>query len=129
MADVLTDEAFALSTSHFHRVGRADVAGYWIAALGAVYIPWNVGTLAGVLVGAATPNPSVLGLDVVFPAAMAGLSVGLIAGRREIVAAGAGALIGVVLSVVFGPGVGIVAGGLVGPAVGLAVPTHPGGGS
>ena len=36
--------------------------------------------------GQVVPDPRVLGLDIVFPAAMAGLAVGLATGRREIVA-------------------------------------------
>ena len=63
-----------------------------------MFIPWNLATLAGVLLGGAIPDPSRFGLDIVFPAAMAGLAVGLATGRREVVAAGAGAAIGVVLS-------------------------------
>ena len=90
MAHVLTDEAFALSAAHFQRIGRVDVPGYWIAAVVAVFIPWNLATIAGVLLGGAIPDPVTLGLDVVFPAAMAGLAVGLITGRRELVAACAG---------------------------------------
>ncbi|OGO55423.1 MAG: hypothetical protein A2V85_16200 [Chloroflexi bacterium RBG_16_72_14] len=122
MAHVLTDEAFALAATHFHRVGRADVPGYWIGAVVAVFIPWNLATLAGVLLGGAIPDPSRFGLDVVFPAAMAGLAVGLVTGRRELVAAGAGGAIGVVLSFLLGPAVGIVAGGLIGPLAGMAAP-------
>jgi 4-azaleucine resistance transporter AzlC len=122
MAHVLTDEAFALAATHFHRLGRADVPGYWIGAILGVFIPWNLATLAGVLLGGAIPDPSVFGLDVVFPAAMAGLAVGLATGRRELVAAGAGAAIGVALSVAVGPALGIVAGGLIGPLLGMAVP-------
>ncbi len=30
MAHLLTDEAFALSISHFRRLGRTDERGYWI---------------------------------------------------------------------------------------------------
>ena len=90
MAHVLTDEAFALAAAHFHRLGRVDLPGYWIGAILGVFIPWNLATLAGVLLGGAIPDPSVFGLDVVFPAAMAGLAVGLTTGRRELVAAGAG---------------------------------------
>ncbi len=67
MAHVLTDEAFALAASHFHRAGRVDVPGYWIGAILGVFIPWNLATLAGVLLGGAIPDPTALGLDVVLP--------------------------------------------------------------
>jgi len=122
MAHVLTDEAFALAATHFHRIGRVDVPGYWIGAVLGVFIPWNLATLAGVLLGGAIVDPSAFGLDMVFPAAMAGLAVGLATGRREIVAAGAGAAIGVLLSLLVGPSLGIVAGGLIGPLVGMTLP-------
>jgi 4-azaleucine resistance transporter AzlC len=122
MAHVLTDEAFALAATHFHRVGRVDIPGYWIGAVLGVFIPWNLATIAGYQLGSVIPDPAVLGLDIVFPAAMAGLAVGLMTGRREIVAAGAGAAIGVMASLVLGPSVGIVVGGLAGPLVGMAMP-------
>jgi predicted branched-subunit amino acid permease len=122
MSHLLTDEAFALTMSHFRRLGRADTWGYWVAAIGATFIPWNLATLAGVLVGGSIPEPDRFGIDVIFPAAMVGLAVGLISGRREIVAAVAGAGVGVAVGLVAGPAVGIIAGGLIGPAAGLAVP-------
>ena len=122
MSHVLTDEAFALAAAHFHRLGRVDTGGYWIGAVVGVFIPWNLATIAGGLLGGAIPDPTALGLDVVFPAAMAGLAVGLVTGRRELAAAGSGAAIGVVLSLLVGSAAGIVAGGLVGPLVGMAVP-------
>ena len=122
MAHVLTDEAFALSMAHFRRLGRVDERGYWIAAIASTFIPWNLATLAGVVLGGQIADPSRYGLDVVFPAAMAGLSVGLITGRRELVAAAVGASVGVVVSLAAGPGVGIVAGGLLGPLAGMATP-------
>jgi predicted branched-subunit amino acid permease len=81
-----------------------------------------VATLAGVLVGGSIPEPDRFGIDVIFPAAMIGLAVGLISGRREIVAAIVGASVGVGVALVAGPAIGIIAGGLIGPAVGLAVP-------
>ncbi len=122
MAHVLTDEAFALAATHFHRLGRVDIPGYWIGAIFGVFIPWNLATIAGVLLGGAIPDPSRVGLDIVFPAAMAGLAVGLATGRREVVAAGSGAALGVVLALLIGPALGIIAGGLVGPLVGMAIP-------
>lgn len=122
MAHLLTDEAFALSIAHFERLGRPDERGYWIAAIGSTFIPWNLATLAGVTLGAQIPDPARFGLDVVFPAAMIGLAVGLIAGRREVVAALGGAILGVLFSLMAGPGVGVIVGGLGGPLLGMAVP-------
>jgi 4-azaleucine resistance transporter AzlC len=122
MAHVLTDEAFALSIGHFSRIGRTDERGYWIAAIGGDWIPWNLATLAGVTIGGQIPDPSRFGLDIVFAASMIGLAVGLIIGRRELVAACSGAVIAVPTSLALGPAIGIIAGGLIGPLVGMAVP-------
>jgi 4-azaleucine resistance transporter AzlC len=87
MAHLLTDEAFALTIGHFRRLGRSDEWGYWVAAIGSTLIPWNLATLAGVLAGGSIPEPGRFGIDIIFPAAMVGLAVGLITGRRELVAA------------------------------------------
>jgi 4-azaleucine resistance transporter AzlC len=122
MAHLLTDEAFALAISHFRRLGRTDEGGYWIGAIGATFIPWNLATLGGVLLGAQIPDPGRLGIDIIFPAAMIGLAVGLITGRRELVAAIVGAGIAVVVALATSPAIGIVAGGVLGPLVGLLVP-------
>jgi len=96
MAHVLTDEAFALSLHHFRRLGRADVAGYWLAGA-LIFVPWNVATVVGVLGGQVIPDPKRLGVDVIFPAAMAGLAVLLVHGRRDVVAGG---LLGPVVAMV-----------------------------
>jgi 4-azaleucine resistance transporter AzlC len=122
MAHLLTDEAFALSISHFRRIGRSDERGYWIGAIVATFIPWNLATLGGVVLGAQIPEPGRLGIDVIFPAAMIGLAVGLITGRRELVAAIVGAGIAVTVALVSSPSIGIVAGGIIGPLVALLVP-------
>jgi 4-azaleucine resistance transporter AzlC len=122
MAHLLTDEAFALAMAHFKRLGRPDERGYWIGAIGATFIPWNLATIAGVYVGGSIPDPARFGIDVIFPAAMIGLAVGLVTGRRELVAAIAGAGIGVIAALLTSPSVGIILGGLLGPALGLLVP-------
>ena len=72
--------------------------------------------------GAQIPDPARLGIDVIFPAAMVGLAVGLITGRRELVAAIVGAAVAVAVALVSSPSVGIVTGGVIGPLVGLLVP-------
>jgi predicted branched-subunit amino acid permease len=124
-AHLLTDEAFALTIAHFRRIGRFDAFGYWWAAIATTLIPWNLATLAGVLLGGAIVDPGALGIDVIFPAAMGGLAVTLVTGRRELVAAVAGGLIGVAASVVWDPTIGVIAGGILGPLVGLLVPSRP----
>src|SRR6185503_19576639 len=120
MAHVLTDEAFALAIAHFRRIGRADVTGYWLGAIISTFIPWNVATLVGVSIGGSIPDPARFGLDVIFPAAMAGLAIGLITGRRELVAAISGAVIAVAIGLAWDPAAGIIAGGIIGPFVGMA---------
>jgi 4-azaleucine resistance transporter AzlC len=121
-AHLLTDEAFALSMAHFRRLGRTDFWGYWVAAFPIDFVPWVVGSLAGAVVGASILDPEALGIDVIFPAAMIGLAVLLVTGRRELVAAIVGAVVAVVVALQSSPSIGIIAGGLIGPAVGLLVP-------
>jgi 4-azaleucine resistance transporter AzlC len=122
MAHVLTDETFGLAIAHFRRLGRADMWGYWVAAA-FVCLPWPAATMLGVIGGQAIPDPTRLGLDVVFPAAMAGLAVGLVTGRRELVAAVVGGSIAVIVGIAAGgAAVGVVAGGLLGPLIALTVP-------
>src|SRR5919112_936361 len=121
LAHILTDEAFALAIAHFRRIGRGDVRGYFIGAIVSTWIPWNLATLVGVTVGRGIPDPERLGLDVIFPAAMGGLAVGLVTGRRELVAAISGALLGVAIGLAWDPAAGIIAGGLLAPLLGIAV--------
>ena len=124
MAHLLTDEAFALAISHFRRLGRTDTWGYWMGAFVFTFIPWNMATIGGVVLGAQIPDPARLGIDVIFPAAMIGLAVGLITGRRELVAAIVGAGVAVLVALATSPAIGIVIGGVVGPLVGLLVPAR-----
>ena len=76
---------------------------------------------AGVLLGGQIPDPARFGIDIIFPAAMIGLAVGLITGRararRRRSSAPASASSWRSLT---SPSVGIIVGGLVGPLVGLA---------
>lgn len=125
MAQVLTDEAFALAIAHFRRLGRGDVRGYWTGAIVSTFIPWNLATWVGVTVGGSIPDPNQFGLDVIFPAAMGGLAVGLITGRRELVAALSAAVIAVGVAMAWDPAAGIIGGGVIGPLIGMAI--RPGG--
>jgi predicted branched-subunit amino acid permease len=122
-AHLLTDEAFALSLAHFRRLGRLDLGGYWMAGIISTFIPWNLATIAGFLGGQLIESPEKYGIDVVFPAAMAGLAVGLVTGRREIVAITAGIAISLIVALAWDPRIAVVVGGLLGPLAGLALPS------
>jgi 4-azaleucine resistance transporter AzlC len=120
MAHVVTDETFALAMAHFRRLGRGDSVGYWIAAA-FVCLPWILATGVGYIGGEAIPDPRRLGLDVVFPAAMAGLAVALTTGRPELLAAVIGAILAIAVALAWDPAVAVILGGLIGPAVALAL--------
>ena len=122
MAYPLSDETFALTLGHFRRLGYADVRGYFLVAFAFEMAPWIVASIVGAALAGSIADPNVFGLDVVFPAAMAGLGVGLITGRREVAAAVSGAIVGVAFALLVDPAVGIVAGGVIGPVVGMFVP-------
>ena len=123
MAYPLTDETFALAISHFRRVGYADVPGYFLLGLGMDVLPWVVASMVGATLAGGIADPAIFGLDVIFPAGIAGLAVGLVTGRRELVAAVTGGIVGVATGLVIDPSAGIVAGGIVGPIVAMVLPT------
>jgi len=124
MAHVLTDEQFALTLSHFRRINTTDERGYWMAAMVGDFVPWVGASIVGAVIGAQIPDPAIFGMDVIFPAAMIGLAVGLITGRRELVAAMVGAGVAVLVALLSSPAIGIVAGGVIGPLIGLAIPAR-----
>jgi branched chain amino acid efflux pump len=118
----LSDETFALAISHFRRLGFADVPGYFLMGIGAEVLPWVVASMLGATLAGSITDPSVFGLDVIFPAAMAGLAVGLVSGRREVVAVLSAIIVSVVVALQSDPAIGIICGGVVGPLVGLLIP-------
>ncbi|MFM8998447.1 MAG: branched-chain amino acid ABC transporter permease, partial [Candidatus Limnocylindrus sp.] len=87
----------------------------------AIFVPWNLATLAGWLAGAALPDPATIGLDVAFPASMAGLAVGLVRDRAALVALVAGSAAAVGSALLINASAAVMIGGLLGPLVGLAV--------
>jgi predicted branched-subunit amino acid permease len=125
MAYPLSDETFAFTISHWRRIGYADVPGYFLLGLGMEVAPWVVASAIGAAIAGSIAEPAVCGLDIAFPASMAGLAVGLITGRREFAAAVTGALTGLAFGLLVDPAVGIVAGGVIGPLIGMLVPAGP----
>lgn len=71
-AQFVIDESTAMATS---QVDPADQRkGFWVAGL-AVFVCWNLGTLAGALGGDAIGDPERYGLDAAFPAGFVALVV------------------------------------------------------
>ncbi len=119
-AHFLTDESFALSMPGIRSLGRLDPTSYALA-VAVTFVPWVSATAVGYVGGELLPDPRAVGLDIVFPAAMAGLAVALVTERRSLVAAVSGASIGSALALLVQPAVGVIVGGLVGPLVALRV--------
>lgn len=119
MAHFLTDETFALALAHFRRIGGFDRRAYWLAAM-FIFVPWQLGSIVGYLVAGAV-DINRLGLDVAFPAAMAGLSLGMVTGHRDVAAAMGAVVVAVAVGLVGGPSLGLVAGAVIGPLFGLAI--------
>ncbi len=122
-AYLLTDECFALVMPAFRRLKRFDLPTYLIAAIASTWVPWVTASALGYLGGQLLPEPRALGIDVVFPTAMAGMSVALVTDRRSLVAAAAGASVALAVAITVQPSVGVLAGGLAGPMVALAIPS------
>ena len=54
---------------------------YWIAGV-TVFVTWNAGTLAGIVLAGSVGDPDVLGLDAAFPAGLLALLMGSLRERR-----------------------------------------------
>ena len=75
----LTDESYAVGAAHFLR-GDGSPAFQFGANL-ALYVVWGSFTLVGALIGSAIPDPTALGLDLVFPLTFLAMLVPLLRER------------------------------------------------
>jgi 4-azaleucine resistance transporter AzlC len=113
----MSDETYALSMAAYERDEGSE--WYFFGANVSTYISWSTSGLLGALLGAAIPDPSRYGLDLVFPLAFLGLLVAFLKDRISVMvalASGGLALAGTVLL----PGKWyILVAGLLGSALGL----------
>lgn len=103
---VITDEstAFALRQDD----GTSRRAAFWTCGI-ALFVVWNVSVLLGVGLGSALHDTSAFGLDSTFPAVMLALALPTLTSRPIRVAAGAGAVIAVALTLVLPAGLPLLA--------------------
>ncbi|GGJ84845.1 hypothetical protein GCM10010123_13110 [Pilimelia anulata] len=90
---LLLDESVAFALARPDPAARRRA--YWLVG-GLLFAGWNLGTLAGVLLGGATGDPAALGLDAAFPAGLLALLLPALTDRATRLVAGAGAALAVV---------------------------------
>ncbi len=115
-AFLLTDEAFGVVTGSRER-SFPFVLGCELS----LFVTWNLATAAGIVLGAAIPDPVELGVDLVFPLAFVALLVPLVRTRVELAVALVAGSSSWLVSQVEPGGVPIVVAGVVGAALGAAL--------
>jgi 4-azaleucine resistance transporter AzlC len=114
-AQLIIDETTAMARA---QDDPADAHRAFLATGVSVYVLWNLGTLAGALLGGGIGDPEALGLDTMFPAAFMVLLAPQLRRAGATAGAAAGALIALVLISLTPVGVPILAAALgVVPAV------------
>jgi 4-azaleucine resistance transporter AzlC len=116
-AQFVIDESTAMALGQRDR--RHAEAAFWVAGL-AVFVFWNLGTVAGALGGTALGDPEVWGLDAAFPAGFIVLMRPHIARRPGQIAAVTGGIIALASIPLLPAGAPIIAGAL-GAAVALVI--------
>ncbi len=92
-AQLVIDESTAMATAQSSEAARRGA--FWITGL-SVFVFWNIGTVAGVLLGSVLGDPRVWGLDAAFLASFVALIGPHVATRPGQVAALVGAAIAIV---------------------------------
>jgi 4-azaleucine resistance transporter AzlC len=104
---VMTDEVVAFTLAESDPAARRRT--YWL--IGAtLFVSWNTGTALGVLLGGATGDPDVLGLDAAFPAGLIALILPSLRDRRTRAVALVGGGVAVVLTPVLPAGLPVLCG-------------------
>jgi 4-azaleucine resistance transporter AzlC len=118
-AHLLVDESVAFSRAR--PAGPRARSAYWLCG-SLLFVAWNLGTVAGMLAGAAVPDPAAFGVDAAFPAGLLAL---LLPGLRRADArrvALAAAVVALLAASVLPPGLPVLVGLLGLLAAGRAAP-------
>ena len=115
----LTDEAFAMATSHFRRGGRS-VAYYFTFAI-ALFVLWNLGTVIGIVVGGVIGDPRRLGVDFAITATFIGIVVLAIRSQADVLIALLAAVVAGVLALAGASTIAVITAGAVTPLVAVFV--------
>lgn len=112
-AHLLTDEAYGMALAE-----PQPSFAYLLGAELSIFVPWNLFTLAGSLIGRGLPDPTRLGVDFVFPLAFLVLLVPMLRGSVEFAVAVLSGGLAFAVSRVLPGGVALLIAGVVGSLVG-----------
>lgn len=104
-AQLVIDESWALASRRDGSVDRERLVGAGLA----LYVSWQIGTVAGVFGGDFIGDPETLGLDAAFPALFLALLVPQLGDRRARAAAITGAIVALALTPFVQPGLPVIA--------------------
>jgi predicted branched-subunit amino acid permease len=116
-AHLLTDEAFGMHVAQGH--GRP---AFLIGAGLSLFVVWNAATFAGAVLSRSLPDPTAIGLDLVFPLAFLALLAPLVRDPRTLAVACVGGLSAWGLGTVVEPGIAILLGAALAAGMGAALP-------
>lgn len=112
-AQLTIDESTAMALAHADpREPRAGRTAFWATGI-AVYVGWNLATLAGALGAASLGDPGRWGLDAMVPAAFLALLWPRLTSRSTITVALAAAALAVVTTPLLPPGLPVLLGAVV----------------
>ena len=109
----LTDEAYGVVAAASERSFR-----FLLGAELSLFLVWNLATLGGFLLGTAIPDPTALGVDLIFPLAFIALLVPLVRTRVELAVALASGAIAYLLARAVPGGLPILLTGVLGSLLG-----------
>lgn len=107
LAATMTDEGFGMATREAV-AGRGSSAFLW-GTNAALYVTFAVATLAGLALGQLLPNPTDIGLDVIFPLSFIALVLPMLRSRGDVMVALVGGIGALVLRGPLGAGPAILA--------------------
>jgi len=111
----LTDESFAMTTSHFRRGGRSLT--YYATFAVALFVLWNLATLAGIALGSTIGEPRRFGVDFAITATFVGIVVLAVRHRADVAVAVVAAAIAGALALAGASTVAVITAGVLAPAL------------
>jgi 4-azaleucine resistance transporter AzlC len=106
LAATMTDEGFAMTTREA-REGRGS-AGFLWGANALLYVSFALANLAGLALGQLLPDPTAIGLDIIFPLSFIALLLPIMRSRQDIIVALVGGIGAFLLRDLLGAGPAIL---------------------